>query len=324
MSLCAPYKSPHKPQGGLNRPGDLPELALTIYTFYTQKDSEYTEAKPDSILHADADDPSKHTTTASTIQLTRQLAHTLRHTYGIGRNDPDTDNVLAVTTGHYMLQTLFFSTVAASGVYSAASPASTPPELTYLIGLVEPKLIICNADTRAVVEETTRKLKFPADRVLYLGDDAAAGGGGLDLTIVATGKQVEISPARTLDWERITDLKRLENSITCILFSSGTTGLPKGVRISHRMMVSESFLTLEPDKAYVRRERPGVQYRTLAHVPAAHIAGVQSYFINVCATCPPFAAVYISPKPFCESCTMFLPLSHVETCFFETMAKTNY
>lgn len=260
---------------------DFPNLANPILRSHPQ-DSEYTEAKPDSILHADADDPSKHTTTASTIQLTRQLAHVLRHTYGIGRRGPDTDNVLAVTTGHYMLQTLFFSTVAASGVYSAASPGSTPPELTYLIGLVEPKLIICNADTRAVVEETTRKLNIPAERVLYLGDDFVAPGAGLDLTVLATGKKLEVSPARTLDWERITDLKRLENSITCILFSSGTTGLPKGVRISHRMMVSESFLTLEPDKAYMQREKPGVQYRTLAHVPAAHIAGVQSYFINVC------------------------------------------
>lgn len=206
----------------------------------------------------------------------RQLAHVLRHTYGIGGHGPDTDNVLSVTTGHYMLQTLFFSTVAASGVYSAASPGSTPSELAYLVGLVEPKVIVCNADTRAVVEQTARKLKFPADRVLYLGD-----AGGLDFTVVGTGKKLEFSPTRTLEWERITDLTRLENSITCVLFSSGTTGLPKGVRISHRMMVAESFLTMEPDKEYMRREKPNVQFRTLAHVPAAHIAGVQSYFVNV-------------------------------------------
>lgn len=174
-----------------------------------------------------------------------------------------------------MLQTIFFGTVAASGVYSAASPGSTISELAYLVGLVEPKVIVCNSDTRVVVEEMARKLHFPADRLLYLGD-----AGGLDLAVVATGEKLKFSDARTLDWERITDLTRLENSVLCILFSSGTTGFPKGVRISHRMMVAESFLTLEPDKEYMRREKPGVQYRTLAHVPAAHVAGIQSYFVN--------------------------------------------
>jgi len=31
-----------------------------------------------------------------------------------------------------------------------------------------------------------------------------------------------------LDWERITDAQVLENSLVVLIYSSGTTGLPKG------------------------------------------------------------------------------------------------
>lgn len=227
------------------------------------------------MLQVDADDTSKAITKAHSVQLAGQLAHVLRHTYGIGRNGPNSDAVLVVTTGHYMLQTLFFATVSADGVYSAASPSSTPSELSYLIGLVEPKLLICNADTRAAVEETVKKVKFPAERVLFLGDQP-----GLDLGVIGSSEKLPLSPSKTISWTRITDLKTLEDSIICILFSSGTTGFPKGVKISHRMMVAETFLTAEPSREYNARERPDWVYRTLAHVPAAHIAGIQGYFAN--------------------------------------------
>lgn len=228
------------------------------------------------MLQADAEDPSKAVTKARSIQLAGQLAHVLRHTYDIGRNGPNKDAVLVVTTGHYMLQTLFFATLSADGVYSAASPASTPSELSYLVGLVEPKLLICNADTKAAVEETAKKINFPSDRVLFLGDDPS-----LDLHVVSNPtNKLRLSPSQILSWTRITDLKTLEDSIICILFSSGTTGFPKGVKISHRMMVAETFLTSEPSREYNARERPDWEYRTLAHVPAAHIAGIQGYFAN--------------------------------------------
>lgn len=227
------------------------------------------------MLHVDCEDPSKSITKGQSVRLATQLAHVFRHTYGIGRNGPSSDVVLVVTTGHYMLQTLFFATISADGVYSAASPASTVSELSYLIALVEPKILICNANTKAVVEETAKKIKFPFDRVLFLG-----GTPDLDLHVVGSGKKLQLSLSKTLSWTRVTDLKTLEDSTICILFSSGTTGFPKGVKISHRMMVAETFLTGEPDKAYNARVRPGWEYRTLAHLPAAHVAGVQGYFAS--------------------------------------------
>lgn len=228
------------------------------------------------MLQVDAEDPSRSVTKARSIQLAGQLAYALRHTYGIGRNGPNSDVVLVVTTGHYMLQTLFFATVSADGVYSAASPASTHSELSYLVKLVEPKLLVCNANTRAAVEETAKKINFPSDRVLFLGNDPS-----LDLHATSNpSNRLRLSPSQSLSWTRITDLKTLQDSIICVLFSSGTTGFPKGVKISHSMMVSETFLASEPGREYNARERPDWEYRTLAHVPAAHIAGIQGYFAN--------------------------------------------
>lgn len=37
-----------------------------------------------------------------------------------------------------------------------------------------------------------------------------------------------IDERERLDWERITDPKVLENSLVVLIYSSGTTGLPKG------------------------------------------------------------------------------------------------
>lgn len=178
--------------------------------------------------------------------------------------------------GHYMLPTLFYSTVAAGGIYSAASPSSTAGELAYLVGLVEPRVIICDAYTQAVTREAARQLKIPAECVLVLGDDPA-----LELSVQGTGRRLELSPSRTLQWERVTDPRELEDSIICILFSSGTTGLPKGVKLSHSMLFAEAYVNMEPGIKWMARERPDLGYITLAHLPAAHIAGVQGYLVNV-------------------------------------------
>ncbi|ROW17615.1 hypothetical protein VPNG_00792 [Cytospora leucostoma] len=251
---------------------EIPNLDILTLLF----DSKWCDCREETLLHADATDPeNKHLTKAHVRHLTTQLAHALRHTHSIGQDGPNKDVVLVMTMGHYMLQPLFLGTIAAGAMYSAASPGSTSGELAYLVGLVGPKVIVCDTHTRAVVEETVHRVGFPSDRVFVLGDDP-----GLDLREPTSGRRLELSPSRTLSWARITDPEELENNIACILFSSGTTGLPKGVKLSHRMLLAEAFLVIEPDKVWAAREMPGLVYRTLAHLPAAHIAGLQGYLIN--------------------------------------------
>lgn len=52
-----------------------------------------------------------------------------------------------------------------------------------------------------------------------------------------------------------------------------------GVLVSHENMVSEIFLTSRQDRQYWDAQPPWPK-RTLAHLPAAHIAGVVNYFAS--------------------------------------------
>ena len=92
-------------------------------------------------------------------------------------------------------------------------------------------------------------------------------------------------PHESLDWQVITDEKELADSVICLLYSSGTTGVPKGVNLSHTNLVSEALIPQYMMREYMNRQKRkdssfDFQYRTLAHLPAAHIAGCQGYFVN--------------------------------------------
>ncbi|KFY93207.1 hypothetical protein V500_03820 [Pseudogymnoascus sp. VKM F-4518 (FW-2643)] len=52
------------------------------------------------------------------------------------------------------------------------------------------------------------------------------------------------------------------------------------VLLSHTNIVSAAFITGELGREYTAKRGSPFEYRTLAHLPAAHIAGVQGYFIN--------------------------------------------
>lgn len=94
-----------------------------------------------------------------------------------------------------------------------------------------------------------------------------------------------IDEEHKLPWKKITDLNELENSLVTLIYSSGTTGLPKGVKLSHRNLVAEAVIPGDMFKAWLGSDSgpKNFEYRTLAHLPTAHIAGIQGYLISTYA-----------------------------------------
>ncbi|KAF2228102.1 4-coumarate-CoA ligase-like protein [Elsinoe ampelina] len=239
---------------------DYPHVDLLTLLFVTN--TKWTSHE-DTILHASAEDPSQYLTKADVRKHTKRTAHALRNHFDIGANGPGKDVVTVISTGHYMVPLLFYGVIAAEGIFSAVSAASTDKELAGLLNGAGCSLLICN--------EATKDVAVKAAAAAGLRSDQSRGHHEPKKELLSDGE---------LQWRKITDQKELAESLVVLIYSSGTTGLPKSVCISHENFVAECCLPADPMKERRAIQNPNFEYRTLAHLPIAHIAGIQGYFVN--------------------------------------------
>ncbi|KAI0869153.1 acetyl-CoA synthetase-like protein [Hypoxylon argillaceum] len=252
---------------------DIPNVDVMTLLF----EHEISRVPLDTIIHADAAEPSHNLTKAKLLQQSKRVANVLRYQYGIGADGPNKDVVFNMSTGNLMIPVVFYATVIAGGIFSSINPSATPDEFAYQLRQTDAKVMVCTPDVKETALAAAEKVGLAPRKVLVFG-----GTRDFELQEAASGAKVPISN-QELEWRRITDPVELANSVICLLFSSGTTGLPKAMPVSHRNTVAACTLTLEPGKKYDKTNRaPGRKYISIAHLPAAHIAGVQSYLVNNC------------------------------------------
>ncbi|KAJ4335142.1 hypothetical protein N0V95_008984, partial [Ascochyta clinopodiicola] len=255
----------------------IPNLDILTLLF----DSEHSLAKEDTPIHVSAADPSLVLTVSRARKLTQATSAALRKNYGIGEHGAGKDIVSVISTGHYLLPVLAYGVIGARGVFSAASAASTAGELSKQIAGAGSKVLITCEATRDVAVRAAEEAGWGRNgggRVLLMSEDAE-----WELRIVNEDGQLGdslIDESELLAWEKITDPQVLENSLIVLIYSSGTTGLPKGVKLSHLNLVAEAVIPGDMFKSWISTSRPDFEYRTIAHLPVAHIAGIQGYLIN--------------------------------------------
>lgn len=136
-----------------------------------------------------------------------------------GHNDRDI--VVAVSTGQSSLPCLFYGVIAAEGIYSSASPSATVGDLARQIRDGPAKVIVCSKDREDLAVKAAEETGLGKRNVLVLESWP-------NVKLRSADGSVQCDFKNELGWRKITEPEELEESAVCILYSSGTTGLPKG------------------------------------------------------------------------------------------------
>lgn len=187
----------------------------------------------------------------------------LRAIYDWKKND-----VLALFTPNSIdTPVLTWGTLWAGGIVSPANPAYTAKELAFQLKNSGAKVLATQASLLPVATEAAKLAGIQTDRIILLGDQRDPQARYKHFTSVrnisgATRyRKAKVNPASDLSF---------------LVYSSGTTGTPKGVMLSHRNIIANILqnATVEGNNLKWNEGPDGKGDRVLAFLPFFHIYGM--------------------------------------------------
>lgn len=255
----------------------IPECSLQQWIFGSSK--EPLEGG-DGKAMVDADRPDTHFLTFEEYRL-------LGKRIGLGLQQAGLkpgDRVLLFSGNNVYFPSVFLGVIMAGGVFTGANPSFVARELAYQLRDSGASFLIAAKDSLEVAVQAAEEAGLPKDRAYIFdaeqdprGNKPGPGAKGRQRGLKHWTEliQADIVTAAGWDWLEPSDPK----GTTCALnYSSGTTGVPKGVQISHYAYVANCeqvvFLSKIDSEYEVKRQRA----RGLAFLPFYHAYG-QTYFI---------------------------------------------
>ncbi|EXJ79122.1 hypothetical protein A1O3_08623 [Capronia epimyces CBS 606.96] len=261
---------------------DLDLKVTDIFSFlFNRKDRQFPD---DQIIFQDADNLDRQYTYTQLRQLSIDFGKGLKSNHGFRKGDvlglfvPNDIEVPPVVLG----------TLWAGGVVSPANPGYTVAELVYQLKDSGARVLVTHLSVLDNARKAAAEVGIPESDILLLGKDGDPG-----------RKFKHWSAVRNLEGTVRWKSPKIDpkTDLAFLVYSSGTTGRPKGVKLTHHNMTSnmeqihatEGWLTWNGSKSVpgIPDAPKGKGDKVLASLPFFHIYG-----LNLLVLSPIFSGVH--------------------------------
>ncbi|KAF7556321.1 hypothetical protein G7Z17_g1548 [Cylindrodendrum hubeiense] len=257
----------------------LPESSLQKWLFESSFDP-----LPNRPTFIDADQPDSKIVTFSGFRLWSKKI-------GLGLQNAGLqvgDRVLLLSGNHVLFPSLFVGVLMAGGVFTGASPAFTPREVAYQLRDSAATFLIVAPQFVNTAIEGAKLAGLPPSKI-FLFDETAKLDAEASRQGVRGWADLVAADADAAAWDWV-EPKDPRSTTCCLNYSSGTTGAPKGVEITHYSYVANGETSLFEDRVSVKPKLAGD--RALCFLPLYHAAAQTIFGINLAKLGVP---VYIMP-----------------------------
>ncbi|KAH8698307.1 putative phenylacetyl-CoA ligase [Talaromyces proteolyticus] len=237
---------------------DVPNVDVWSFMF-ERKDRPFPD---DKVMLVDSDTKRSYTF-AQLRDTALTFAHGIKATWNWKKGD-----VLAIFSPNSIdTPSVMYGVAWAGGVISPANPTYTVEELAFQLSNSEAKAIVTQVPMLPVARAAAKKVGIPEDRIILLGDQRDPNAQFKHFTSVrnlagtSRYRKTRVNP---------------EKDVAYLVYSSGTTGLPKGVMLSHRNIVANVLQGKagDGDKLTWNGGPDGQGDKILAFLPFFHIYGL--------------------------------------------------
>lgn len=193
------------------------------------------------------------------------------------------DRLMLISGNNFWTPVAVLGTLMAGGIYNSGNPAGTPRELGYQMRDSEPRFIFAAENCLGAVREAAKSVGIAYSRIFVFEElpshfatssnqqETSINGNSQHWgTLLTTRKAGE-----AFEWES-SPSEAMANRTAILLYSSGTTGLPKGVEATHCNLISTTMqimMTQQSDSDIKQR-------RALCVLPMYHGLGLV-YFVFI-------------------------------------------
>ncbi|KAL4808014.1 hypothetical protein BDV18DRAFT_158134 [Aspergillus unguis] len=238
----------------------LPQCNILSYLY---PPSQTVSDKP---IWIDADNP------ANSLSPRQMLSWVRRLGYGLDRLNVQKGEVVLIYTPNHIFVPVAYQGIVGSGrIFSGANPIYTQFEIDHQLKDTGTRLILVHPSLVKTAVAAAGKVGIPRDRIFLFSDDPCVPVDG-----VKDWRDMIGSEEKGASW-KWDDLRESSTSTAATInYSSGTTGLPKGVCVSHANLIANVEQTIfmrdrELPHELVPASRP--EERWLGFLPLYHAYG---------------------------------------------------